>query len=319
MKNKLFEKIAELRELSKEFAGDASTAARLHRDLQVLEEGVRSIAKEFAFQELDVFPHPIGSRVELAQPTALEAGREAIVDTSNLLPVYFLEEGLRRQRSVARVVLTQPHAGLAAGDGWATGFMVSPNLLLTNNHVINSADFRRKVKFQFNFQLAPNLSSRPVDEYFPDLDGAFLTVPELDFTLVQLLPRHDGADGAVSRAGNTWGWISIAEPPEFFDGQYLNAIQHPSGREKKIAIQDNLISELYENVVRYTTDTLPGSSGSPVFDNAWRVVALHHASGRLVGTRPVNNQGIRIDAIVRRLRNHFSSPEGAATLRELGL
>jgi V8-like Glu-specific endopeptidase len=33
--------------------------------------------------------------------------------------------------------------------------------------------------------------------------------------------------------------------------------------------------------VQYTTDTLPGSSGSPVFNDNWEVVALHHAGGPL--------------------------------------
>jgi V8-like Glu-specific endopeptidase len=34
-----------------------------------------------------------------------------------------------------------------------------------------------------------------------------------------------------------------------------------------------------EDRVQYLTDTLPGSSGSPVFDSEWNLVALHHSGG----------------------------------------
>ena len=38
----------------------------------------------------------------------------------------------------------------------------------------------------------------------------------------------------------------------------------------------------------------PGSSGSPVFNQKWQLVALHHASS----TKKEANEGIRIDVII---------------------
>jgi V8-like Glu-specific endopeptidase len=60
------------------------------------------------------------------------------------------------------------------------------------------------------------------------------------------------------------------------------------------------VVDVTEDVVQYRTDTEGGSSGSPVFDEQWRVIALHHKWG----SRPLNgkveyyNQGRRIERVV---------------------
>jgi endonuclease G, mitochondrial len=73
------------------------------------------------------------------------------------------------------------------------------------------------------------------------------------------------------------------------------------------------------------TDTLPGSSGSPVFNLACEAVALHHWGSPHRQTedadgRPITrfaNEGIRISAIMVELRDHLTrlSPAAAALLR----
>jgi V8-like Glu-specific endopeptidase len=61
----------------------------------------------------------------------------------------------------------------------------------------------------------------------------------------------------------------------------VTIIQHPSGGPKQIALNENRVTNIYRHYLQYTTDTLPGSSGSPVFNDDWKVVALHHAGGHL--------------------------------------
>jgi len=88
---------------------------------------------------------------------------------------------------------------------------------------------------------------------------------------------------------------------------YVNIIQHPGGLPKQIALYHNIVTFVGGARVQYLTDTLPGSSGSPVFDSRWRVVALHHSGGYL--TEPgsdrkrvfFRNEGIHINAILRGL------------------
>ena len=91
-------------------------------------------------------------------------------------------------------------------------------------------------------------------------------------------------------------------------------------QKKKIALQDNQVVQLFTNAVRYKTDTEAGSSGSPVFDNVWQLVALHNSGGDRDATGQwISNQGIRIDVIVQDLRSHFSGAGRQDVLNELGI
>jgi V8-like Glu-specific endopeptidase len=246
---------------------------------------------------------------------------ERIIDENDLLPVFFLQQGANVQRAVARVVLLEPVSGLPAGSGWGTGSLISPSLFLTNNHVIPNKDFAAKVRMQFNYQLGPSGLDEPTQSYWPDLNGTFHTNVGLDYTVIRLKKGLPSPQAAVAprHAGDTWGWISLNDSPGYHARQHFNIIQHPQGRRKEIALQDNEISSLFTNVVRYQGDTEPGSSGSPVFDNLWRLVALHHAGGdRDPQTfKWLNNEGIRVDRIVEDLRDAFSSNPGI--IEELGI
>jgi hypothetical protein len=53
----------------------------------------------------------------------------------------------------------------------------------------------------------------------------------------------------------------------------VNIVQHPRGEHKQVAFRNNLVSAADATIVRYFTDTDHGSSGSPVCDDHWRVVA----------------------------------------------
>ena len=56
----------------------------------------------------------------------------------------------------------------------------------------------------------------------------------------------------------------------------MTIIQHPDAQRKQVCVRENKLLTRTDDVLWYTTDTLGGSSGSPVFNNDWQVVALHH-------------------------------------------
>ena len=74
------------------------------------------------------------------------------------------------------------------------------------------------------------------------------------------------------------------------------------GLLKQIAFTDNKVSAVFDDLVHYSTDTEPGSSGSPVFNQDWEIVGLHHRGGGLAGPdgkKYFTNEAIQIGSVVR--------------------
>lgn len=99
-------------------------------------------------------------------------------------------------------------------------------------------------------------------------------------------------------------------------GDDVIIVQHPKGKQKQIVLSNNEIIKngLYQGVLRYKAESDYGSSGSPVFNTHWKLVALHHAavprppesSSAIQQTetsnKPIAQQGIRICRIIEDLR-----------------
>ncbi|NEP17687.1 MAG: hypothetical protein F6J97_12410, partial [Leptolyngbya sp. SIO4C1] len=102
-------------------------------------------------------------------------------------------------------------------------------------------------------------------------------------------------------------------------GDFVISIQHPKGQQKQISLNDrNQIKDdgLYKNFLRYSAPANYGSSGSPVFNKYWQLVALHHAAiaapvddsnshkqdTRHSQPQILAHQGVRIDSILADLK-----------------
>jgi endonuclease G len=220
-----------------------------------------------------------------------------------------------------------------------TGFLASPWLLVTNHHVL--PDVATAAATQVTFRDEEDARGRTTRAVKLRLDPGrcFLTSPvdELDYTAVAVEEVNGKPPGKV------FGSIPmVGATGKILAGHPVNIVQHPGGRAREIAIRNNLLVGVDDaRYLTYLTDTEPGSSGSPVLNDTWELVALHSRAepGRDAQGRPIDvdgqvttddtpesrrtwvaNKGIRCSAIVADLtarRDAASGTDAGALIDEL--
>jgi hypothetical protein len=217
-----------------------------------------------------------------------------------------------------------------------TGFLVGPDLVLTNYHVLESLIEAKlpaaQVLCRFDYKvLADGKPSKGVEVRLHstdwNVDSSRYSRAEADNQPDRELPTADELDYALARlerpAGNEpvdrnpgsgappRGWIALPEiQPSLEKDMPLLIVEHPGGAPLKLAIDTHSVLGVNANGtrVRYTTNTEPGSSGSPCFNLDWALVALHHIGDPTWG--PKFNQGVPISIIRKRLAGkvQFQTP-----------
>ena len=226
------------------------------------------------------------------------------------------EAARKAGRPVVRMITTCDPKVVAVG--FATGFVVSPRLILTNWHVF--PDVAQARGNGANFFYERDERGVGLGEIFEiDPDYFFLSNERLDFALVGF--KSTSVSGAALADVNPIAMTS--SPAKILVGQPVNIIQHPDGGPKTwVTMNENRLIDISdEGFLQYTADTLQGSSGSPVFSTSWELVGLHHSGvpemhdGKIVSTEGtawnedmgdekihwIANEGARTSAIVRAL------------------
>ncbi len=241
------------------------------------------------------------------------SGAEAIQgDTIDYLPTSFLAEGAALRRAVAFIEVNTPREA-----SLGTGFLVSSQLLLTNQHVVNDIAAARAATVTFDRELDEFGRPREMSVFMldPDRCAVFSPEAELDYALIAVGPRVSGADTLAN-----FGFCPMSDTPDrHVIGMNVNIVQHPRGMRKIVALRNNLLTARRDTKLLYETDTETGSSGAPVFSDTWDVVALHHYGEPMdeldENGKPIPqtvNEGIRISAIVRDLRARIGALPAAA-------
>ncbi|UBV42168.1 endonuclease [Deinococcus taeanensis] len=252
-------------------------------------------------------------------PDETRLSLERLLGANDLVGVAYLDLARSATRAVGRVVLRTPQGRTL---GYGTGWLCSPRVLITNHHVLESAADARTAVVEFNYELRPDGTLRDRVTLPLDPDTLFITSEPLDYTLV-----------AVTGDTRPFGWLPcFGSADKHVIGEALSIIQHPSGEPKQVALRENRLVDRLPDFLHYETDTAPGSSGSPVFNDAWEVVALHHsgvprrdAQGRVLrrdgqpaapGTPDteidwIANEGVRVSRLLQDLRGR---PEASSAL-----
>ncbi len=253
----------------------------------------------------------------IVAPELSSSIEEKIIGKNDLIRIAFLQKVLKAARSVCRVV---------APNSIGSGFVIKGGLLITNNHVIRSEGRAANTRIEFNYT-EQDISK--VVTYKLD-NSIFFTDKKLDVTIVKI---KDNSEQPLSN----WGYLKLV--PDYIPkvDEQVNIIQHPGGDVMQVSLVDNEVLAIRNQYIYYKTDTKAGSSGSPVFNENWDVVALHHA-GSLVekdendfyikggfrftpnGERTSSNRGILMKYIfphIPSVKNEIpNDPEGANEAQE---
>ncbi|MBN1285969.1 MAG: trypsin-like peptidase domain-containing protein [Anaerolineae bacterium] len=186
-----------------------------------------------------------------------------------------------------------------------TGFMIASDLLMTNHHVIQDRAEAEAAVYTFNYQLDRAGKECAVSVARALTGGIFHTNAGLDYTITQL-------------AGTpAFGEPLALKRIQMRQDERVSIIQHPAGHLKQISMQNNFVAYADARTVQYTTTTLPGSSGAPVFNEDFEVVAIHHSGGLLpdpgTGKRYLCNEGTSMIAVLDDIKGQ--APEVYERLR----
>ncbi|MET3115754.1 V8-like Glu-specific endopeptidase [Pedobacter sp. CG_S7] len=197
--------------------------------------------------------------------------RERVINGDDTLDVNYLEKGVLASKSVCRIHINSVN-GL---EGFGTGFLIAAHILITNNHVLPSSTYAEYSLAEFNFEIGTNDLPLSLKIFRFKPLKLFYTNEELDYSIIWVEEQAANGSGYLAEFNYLKLNPNLGKTKE---GNYVSIIQHPDGKMKKVAIRQNEVTNLsLPKFIRYVTDTKSGSSGAPVFNDNWEVVAVHHA------------------------------------------
>jgi V8-like Glu-specific endopeptidase len=244
-------------------------------------------------------------------------------DRDERLPYSFVEKALQVGKSVTRLQVPRIFDGsFQEGDYvYGTGWVVAPGLLFTNQHVVAARTTDEPPASRADRQAQAESAVAWFDYY---IEGGSRTQSRctelvcsdavLDYALVRL---ED-----VAQVGDRQPLPIMPQLLVLRRGNRLNIVQFPRGGSLRYAIRNNYYigTGSTSDYLRYLTDTEPGSSGSPVLNDNWQVVGMHHAyrqvpeeqcKGEMI---KYHNQGIVIHSILAHVplsvRQEIESAQG---------
>jgi V8-like Glu-specific endopeptidase len=262
-----------------ELVGDATYIAKLRHDYQIREPRSTTEGPEMRRTLTPSAPEAVEPPIvtDIENEETLE---EVLHSEDNFLDIQLLVGALYCATAVCRIESPE----------WTprgTGFLIGPDLVMTNQHVLKTAGSLEEAVARFGHVADATTIALPgrtvafrADFYHSSPADRF------DYVLAKLQSAPLGSIAEKPGAGTTMldmvrsgkhrGYLRLA--PRMIKAQdRVNIIQHPHTNPMKVVMTQNyVVEDMSDTRVRYVADTMDGSSGSPVFNQTWEVVALHH-------------------------------------------
>jgi len=231
--------------------------------------------------------------LEASEPKEFLSLSRSIIHSRDFEKVRDLSHTSLEYSASKKVAYLELNFWFASGN--CSGFLVGPQLLLTNNHCIhanNELIDPEGIHVYMNY-----LNEDDKGPLATQGQEVLVTNQALDYALIKL----------VDPIGLEYGWLELEGKNST---EQVVIIQHPQGRSKEITRVNGQVMRYQTNILRYESDTEIGSSGSPVFiSGSDRVIAMHHFGD----PDSRYNEGIRMSQILPTIKKWL--PKQAVKIR----
>lgn len=289
----------------------AGIVAPSQRKAAAPKRGARGVAPKPVKRALDTAVERTSAAPEATSRRIIAASKTGFVITptefermmglNDLVEESYLRRAILSAQPVMRIVV---RSSAQREIGFATGVMVSPSLLLTNHHVFKTATEAAPSLIEANY--VNDIRGVPSPSYrFRLAPGRyFFSNAALDWALVAVEPV---SEDDAKRTSDFGYHRLIAQTGKITDRECITIIQHPGGQRRQYAIRENGFLKYHGDRIWYKSDTAPGSSGAPAFNDGFQIVGLHSSGapkeedGLFVlkdGSRVASLEGVEEDQIV---------------------
>lgn len=235
-------------------------------------------------------------------------GLEKVFSDSSFATHRWFCKGLSKCLSVARI-------GIHGDKGIGTGFLLPGEalhkslgeelVLITNAHVISDPPERnalRPSEAVIIFEIIDR------DEEFAGVEQIWSSPSTaLDATIVRFVKVDQDRLKKLTKDIDFYFVSNYLPEVDPYYSQRIYIIGHPHGGTLQLSFHDNTLLDHEDPKIHYRTPTEGGSSGSPVFNDKWDLIGIHHAGNR--NMRCLNdkdgfyeaNEGIWIQSIIKQL------------------
>ena len=207
---------------------------------------------------------------------------------SRLLDINIARKVVELAKSVAKLSLRFDGA-----KAHGTGFLIQQDTILTNHHNVLHEQYGAVQTIYIEFDYVNGFGDGGIVRQ--GIIGSIIKNQEHDWAIIKM-------NNPVDRQPFTLGTNYSVNNEDT-----VIIIQHPLGSFKQFAIDPLSIQYKDDKIIQYLADTQDGSSGSPVFNIAMDLIAIHHAEASITleidgNTETIwRNEGVFIDRVMEGL------------------